>query len=124
MSRKPGWTVYFVEPGIEFWGSINDWDLAARQKGYESSSDKPQVMVPEEATDRGPILKGELISSEIRVPDLLAQFEKITPKSKKAKIYFYPTVEQAKTLYLSRSPFTFAGSWYPREGTRENLEIN
>jgi len=84
------------------------------------SSDKPEVMVPEEATDRGPILRGELKSPEISVSDVLAQFEKLTPNSKRAKVYFYPTLEQAKTLFHSRSPFAFEGSWSPREGTREH----
>ncbi|MFL6310812.1 MAG: hypothetical protein ACJ71W_01795 [Terriglobales bacterium] len=85
---------------------------------------KLEVMVPEEATERGPILKGELRSLEIRVSDILAQFARIVPRSKKAKIYFYPTLEQAKMLFGSPSPFAFEGTWCPREGVEEHWRSN
>jgi hypothetical protein len=77
-------------------------------------------MVPEEATKRGQILKGELRSSEIKISDILAQFEKVTPRSKKAEIYFYPTLEQARLLFKHHSPFAFEGSWCPRKDRQEN----
>src|ERR1051326_3190765 len=84
------------------------------------NSEKAEVVVPEEATERGPILKGELKSSELCISDILTQYEKIVPKTKRAKVYFYPTVEQAKALYRARSPFAFKGSWNPRDGEKEH----
>src|ERR1017187_290332 len=83
------------------------------------SHGKTEVMVPEEAAKRGPIIKGELRSSEIKIPGILAQFSNITPQSKKAKIYLYPTLEQAKRLLQERSPFAFTGSFVSREGVDE-----
>jgi hypothetical protein len=81
---------------------------------------KLDVMVPEEAAKRGPILKGELRSTEIKISDILAQFAKVTPRSKKAKIYFYPTLEQARLLSKHHSPFAFEGSWCPRKDKEEH----
>jgi len=83
------------------------------------SHDKPSVMVPEEATKRGPILKGELRSSEVRIPNVLAQFSNILPKSKKGKVYLYPTVDQAWAIRGATSPFSFTGSFAPRFGVTE-----
>jgi hypothetical protein len=83
------------------------------------SQDKPDVMVPEEATKRGPVLRGELRSSEMRLPNMLAQFSRVTPQSKRARIYLYPTPEQARAIRRERSPFAFTGSFASREGVTE-----
>lgn len=88
------------------------------------SQKKLEVMVPEEATERGHILTGELGSSEIKISNILAQFAKVTPRSKEAEIYFYPTVEQARMLFGCRPPFVFEGTWCPREGIEEHWRSN
>ena len=60
------------------------------------SRDKPDIVVPEEASNRGCILKGELRSSLVVIPEILVQYSKVTPHDKKATIHFYPTAEQAR----------------------------
>jgi hypothetical protein len=50
---------------------------------------------------------GELRSDHHRYPGMLAQFSKIAPHTRKARIYLFPTVEQAKLLYGSNGPFAF-----------------
>jgi hypothetical protein len=70
-------------------------------------SQKPEFVVPEEAAGRGPIMVGELRSDHHRYPGMLAQFSKIAPHTRKARIYLFPTVEQAKLLYGSNGPFAF-----------------
>jgi hypothetical protein len=71
---------------------------------------RPEIVVPEQAAKRGRILRGELRSADTRILGVLAQFSKIAPSNKKAKIFFYPTLEQAKTLQLARPPFSFEGT--------------
>src|SRR4051794_26745192 len=94
--------------------------VLARSQRTRMTQNRLDVMVPEEATKRGPILKGELRSSEIKISDILAQFAKITPRSRKAKIYFYPTLEQARLLSKHHSPFAFEGTWCPQKNREEN----
>jgi hypothetical protein len=81
--------------------------------------DKLDVMVPEEATDRGPILRGQLSTADVLIPEVLAQFSKIQPQSRKGRIYLYPTVDQARMIRRERSPFAFTGSFVSREGVTE-----
>jgi hypothetical protein len=88
------------------------------------SDGKPEVIVPEEATKRGSILKGELRSSAIKISEVLAQFSKVTPQSREAKIFLYPTVEQARMIRRERSPFAFTGSFAPRDGVTEGWSSN
>jgi hypothetical protein len=78
--------------------------------------ERPDVVVPEEASERGHILKGELRSADIRISGILVQLSKITPHNRKAKIFFYPTLEQAKILQLAPPPFSFEGSVRLQEG--------
>lgn len=90
-------------------------------KGYVMQDERPEVVVPEEATKRGDILRGELRSSECRIPGILAQFSKLTPHDKEANIYFYPTLAQAKALFVARPPFTFEGSVQRQDGVDEHF---
>jgi hypothetical protein len=87
------------------------------------SSVTTKLMVPEEARGRGPIFKGELKSPEGCISDVLVQFDKVYPTSKKAKIYLYPTAEQANTLCYTHPPFTFQASCSPQDGIREHWTL-
>jgi hypothetical protein len=71
---------------------------------------RPDIVVPEEATDRGTILKGELRSKERKFPEMLVQFGRLDPRSRRGRIFFYPTAEQARKLFGARGPFSFEGS--------------
>lgn len=78
---------------------------------------RPDVAVPYEAsTRRGPIMWGGLRNDRGRYPEMLVQFSNVLPKSKKGKIYLYPTSEQARRLFAVPSPFSFEGSFF-REAT-------
>jgi hypothetical protein len=81
---------------------------------------KPEFVVPEEAAGRGPIMVGELRSDHHRYPGMLAQFSKIAPHTRRARIYLFPTVEQAKLLYGSNGPFAFETSFAPQDGVIES----
>ena len=81
---------------------------------------RPDIVIPEEAAGRGPLLSGELRSTDHRYPEMLAQFEKIAPHTRKARIYLFPTVEQAKRLFhASQGPFSFEGTSCAREDVME-----
>lgn len=71
------------------------------------NSERPEIVVPEEASDRGQMLKGELQSADIKIPEVLAQLSKINPHNREAWIFFYPTLEQSKILQHVRPPFSF-----------------
>jgi hypothetical protein len=80
---------------------------------------RPDIVVPEEASGRGSFLCGELRKEQISFPDILAQFERITPHTRKTRIYLLLTAEQAKKLYVLPGPFTFEGSFCTRDGVIE-----
>lgn len=80
---------------------------------------KEDIVVPETACDRGQIVRGELQSADIKISNLLAQFSKIDPQTKRAKIFIYPTIEQAKSMWVTPSPFKFVGRFVPRAGWEE-----
>lgn len=63
---------------------------------------------------------GELRSDHHRYPGMLAQFSKIAPHTRRARIYLFPTVEQAKLLYGSNGPFAFETSFAPQDGVIES----
>lgn len=71
---------------------------------------RPEIVVPEEASERGHILKGELRSADIRIPGILTQLSPMTPHNMNASVFFYPDLDQAKVLLAARSPFSFEGS--------------
>lgn len=82
-------------------------------------SKRPDIVVPEEASGRGPFLRGELRKEQFSFPDILAQFERITPHTRKTRIYLLLTAEQAKKLYVLPGPFRFEGSFCTRDGVIE-----
>lgn len=69
-----------------------------------------EVVVPEEASERGHILECELRSADVRIPGVLTQFSPATPHEMNHSIFFYPNLAQAKTLLEARSPFSLEGS--------------
>lgn len=79
------------------------------------SSRRPEIAVPEEAAGRGPILTGELHSRNHRYNSMLVQFEEIRPSTRKARIFLFPTAEQARELQHDRGPFSFEGSFVTRD---------
>lgn len=83
------------------------------------STKKPDVVIPEEATERGSIISGGLQSKAGRVPAMLAQFSKIDPGSRRARIYFYPSVDQARNIFGVPPPFSFEGTVATRDGVEE-----
>jgi hypothetical protein len=83
------------------------------------NSERPDIVVPEEAAGRGPFLRGELRKDNFRYPDILAQFERIEPQTRKARIYLLLSAEQAKNLIVLNGPFVFEGSFCLREGVTE-----
>jgi hypothetical protein len=89
-----------------------------------AESQRPDFVVPEQATGRGPIISGELRSKHSRFPAMLAQFSKIVPYTRKARIYLFPTVEQAKLLYSSSGPFSFEASFVPQDGVIESYKAS
>jgi hypothetical protein len=78
-----------------------------------------EFVVPAEATERGSLLVGELRSENAVFPAMLAQFSRVDPSSRKAKIYLYPTLDQAKQLFASPPPFKFHGEYDPTPDVRE-----
>src|SRR5258708_23258074 len=48
-----------------------------------------------------------------------AQFSKIDPSSRKAKIYLYPTLDQAKQLFAMPPPFNYHGEYDSTADVRE-----
>jgi hypothetical protein len=82
-------------------------------------SKRPDIAVPEEASGRGPFLRGELRKEQFSFPDILAQFERITPHTRNTRIYLLLTAEQAKKLYVLPGPFIFEGSFCTRDGVIE-----
>jgi len=86
-----------------------------------NGSDRPDIAVPEEAAGRGQLLLGELRKEKFRCPGLLAQFERILPQSRKARIYLFLGAEQAKNLFDLNGPFEFEGSFCTREGVIETM---
>jgi hypothetical protein len=72
--------------------------------------ERVDIVVPQEAADRGQILRGELKSADVRIQGILAQFSKISPHERNASVFLYPTLDEAKTLLEARSPFSFEGS--------------
>lgn len=70
-----------------------------------------EFVVPKEATERGPLVLGVLKSDSTSFPSMLAQFSKVNPSSRKAMIYLYPTLDQAKALFAMRPPFSFLGEY-------------
>jgi hypothetical protein len=89
-----------------------------------AESQRPEFVVPEQATGRGPIMSGELRSTHSRFPAMLAQFSKVLPHTRKARIYLFPTVEQAKLLYGSSGPFSFEASFVPQDGVIESYKAS
>jgi len=83
------------------------------------SEARPDIVVPQEAAERGLIISGELRSETARIPSMLAQFSKIDPGSREAEIYFYPTVDQARKLFAAPPPFSFEGEVTARDGVEE-----
>jgi len=79
-----------------------------------------EFVVPMESAERGSLIIGELRSESAVFPSMLAQFSKIDPSSRKAKIYLYPTLDQAKQLFfVMHSPFTFHGECDINSDVRE-----
>lgn len=72
---------------------------------------KEEFVVPYEAAERGSLVVGELKSEQATFPSMLVQFSKVIPSSRKAKIFLYPTLEQAKRLFAMRPPFSFRGTY-------------
>lgn len=68
-----------------------------------------EYVVPYEASERGSMMVGELKSETATFPDMLVQFSKFHPYSRKAKIHLYPRLEQVKGLFAMRPPFSFHG---------------
>jgi len=72
-----------------------------------------EFVVPTEATERGSLFVGELRSESAAFPSMLAQFSKVDPSSRRAKIYLYPTLDQAKQLFAIPPPFNFHAEYDP-----------
>lgn len=85
---------------------------------------KQEFVVPMEATERGSLIVGELKSERAAFPSMLAQFSKIDPSSRRAKIYLYPTLDQAKQLFAMRPPFKFHGEYHPTADVHEVWTAN
>ena len=72
-----------------------------------------------EASERGSMMVGELKSDSATFPDMLVQFSKVHPYTRKAKIHLYPHLEQAKQLYAMRPPFSFRGEKHRNQEVQE-----
>jgi hypothetical protein len=72
--------------------------------------ERADIVVPQEAADRGQILRGELRSADVRIQGILAQLSKLSPHTRNASIFLYSTLDEAKILFRARSPFSFDGS--------------
>jgi hypothetical protein len=86
-----------------------------------NKEDQPDIVVPEEAAGRGSFLRGVLSKEDFRFPDVLAQFERIEPKTRKARIYLLLSAEQAKSLFIQNGPFAFEGSFFIKEDVIETM---
>ncbi len=82
-------------------------------------SERPDIVVPEESAGRGQFLKGKLRQERFCCPDILTQFERVTPHTRKARIYLLLTADQAKKLFALPGPFVFEGSFCTRDGVIE-----
>ncbi len=78
-----------------------------------------EFVVPYETKDRGSMMVGELRSEAAIFPNMLAQFSKFHPYTRKAEVHLYPTLEQVKTLYALRSPFAFTAEHRVNEEIQE-----
>jgi len=87
-----------------------------------TTTPRPDISVPFEARERGPIMWGELRNEHSRYPDMLVQFSKLFPKSRKGRIYLYPTAEQARQLFAAPPPFSFTGSFLTQDTVQEFWE--
>ncbi len=72
--------------------------------------ERADIVVPQEAADRGHILRGELRSADVRIQGILAQLSRLSPHTRNASIFLYPNLDEAKILLEARSPFSFDGS--------------
>ena len=82
--------------------------------------ERPDIVIPEEAAGRGPLMSGELRSKDNRYPEMLVQFEKIAPHTRKSRIYLFPTVEQARYLFHApHGPYSFEGTLCSLEDVTE-----
>ena len=72
--------------------------------------EREEIVVPQEAANRGHILRGELRSADVKIQGILAQFSELSPHTRNATIFLYPTLGQAKVLLEARSPFSFDGA--------------
>ncbi len=82
-------------------------------------SERPDIVVPEESSGRGPFLRGELRTEQFNCSDILTQFERITPHTRKTRIYLLLSADQAKRLFALPGPFEFEGTVCTRDGAIE-----
>lgn len=82
-------------------------------------SERPDIVVPAESAGRGPFLKGELRGEHFFCRDILTQFERIAPLTRKTRIHLLLTADQAKKLFVLPGPFTFKGSICASNGVIE-----
>jgi hypothetical protein len=82
-------------------------------------AERPDIVVPEEAAGRGPLLRGKLCKDHLYCPDVLAQFEQIAPDTRKSRIHLLLSAEQAKRLFVVNGPLEFEGSFSTRDGVIE-----
>lgn len=82
-------------------------------------SERPNIVVPEESAGRGQFLKGELRRERFCCPEILTQFERITPHTRRSRMYLLLTADQAKKLFALPGPFTFEGSFCTKNGVNE-----
>lgn len=81
-------------------------------------AESPQeFVVPYEASVRGSMMVGELKSESATFSDMLVQFSRLQPYTRKARIYLYPRLDQVKQLFAMRPPFSFRGE------TRLNQDV-
>lgn len=95
-------------------------DSLSSMKAASTKPERPDMVVPEEAVGRGPLMTGELRSTDNRYPGMLVQFEKIAPHTRKSRIYLFPVVEQAKHIFHApHGPYSFEGELCTREDVIE-----
>lgn len=75
-------------------------------------SKRLDIVIPEEASERGPFPRGELRKEQFSLPDILAQFERITPHTRNTRIPGLPLFWERKVAALrkgfnSRHPISF-----------------
>jgi hypothetical protein len=83
--------------------------------------ERPDIVVPEEAAGRGRFLSGVLRKEHFRFPDILAQFEHLEPRTRKAHVYLLLSGDQAKSLFDLSGPFEFEGSFCTGEDMVETM---